>query len=121
MILGGMYLPYSDSARLLVGFWWLIVMVLVATYSGSLVAFLTFPNMDTAILTVDALLANKNRLTWGFPNGSYLEEYLKDAEEEKYHILLKRALIYNATQEAKVIEKVKAGKHVLIDWRSTLR
>lgn len=121
MILGGMYLPYSDSARLLIGIWWLIVMVVVATYSGSLVAFLTFPNMDTAILTIEALLANKNRLTWGFPNGSFLKEYLQNAEEEKYHILLKRAKIYNSSQRAEIIEKVKAGKHVLIDWRSTLR
>lgn len=121
MILGGMYLPHFDSARWLIAIWWLVVMVLVATYSGSLVAFLTFPNMDTAILTLDALLANKNRLTWGFPNSSYLEEYLKNAEEEKYHILLKRAIIHNATQEAEIIEKIKAGKHALIDWRSTLR
>ncbi|XP_029675153.1 ionotropic receptor 93a-like [Formica exsecta] len=118
---GGMYLPHFDSARWLIAIWWLVVMVLVATYSGSLVAFLTFPNMDTAILTLDALLANKNRLTWGFPNSSYLEEYLKNAEEEKYHILLKRAIIHNATQEMEIIEKVKAGKHALIDWRSTLR
>nr|XP_012227959.1 PREDICTED: uncharacterized protein LOC105675403 isoform X2 [Linepithema humile] len=117
---GGMYLPHSDSARLLVGVWWLVVMVLVATYSGSLVAFLTFPNMDTAILTVDDLIAHKSQLTWGFPNGSFLEEYLKNAEEEKYHILLERSIIHNTTQEAEVIKKVKAGKHVLIDWRSTL-
>ncbi|XP_029164005.1 ionotropic receptor 93a-like [Nylanderia fulva] len=118
---GGMYLPHSDSARLLVGIWWLVVMVVVATYSGSLVAFLTFPNMDSAILTVNALIANKNRMSWGFPNGSYLEEYLKNAEEEKYHILLKRAKIHNVTEEAEMLKKVKAGKHALIDWRSTLR
>ncbi|KYN41871.1 Glutamate receptor delta-2 subunit [Trachymyrmex septentrionalis] len=118
---GGMYLPHSDSARLLVGVWWLVVMVLVATYSGSLVAFLTFPNTDTAILTVDDLIAQKNKLTWGFPNGSFLEEYLKNAEEEKYHILLERAIIHNATQEVDMIEQIKMGKHVLIDWRSTLR
>ena len=121
MILGGMYLPHSDSARLLVGVWWLVVMVLVATYSGSLVAFLTFPNTDTAILTVDDLIAHKNKLTWGFPNGSFLEEYLKNVEEEKYHILLERAIIHNATQEADMVEQIKMGKHVLIDWRSTLR
>ncbi|XP_018374481.1 PREDICTED: uncharacterized protein LOC108768527 [Trachymyrmex cornetzi] len=118
---GGMYLPHSDSARLLVGVWWLVVMVLVATYSGSLVAFLTFPNTDTAILTVDDLIAHKSKLTWGFPNGSFLEEYLKNAEEEKYHILLERAIIHNATQETDMIEQIKMGKHVLIDWRSTLR
>lgn len=121
MILGGMYLPHSDSARLMIGVWWLVVMVLVATYSGSLVAFLTFPNMDAAILTVDDLIAHKNRLTWGFPNGSFLEEYLKNAEEEKYQTLLKRSIIHNTTQAAEMIERVKAGKHVLIDWRSTLR
>ncbi|XP_025158343.1 ionotropic receptor 93a-like [Harpegnathos saltator] len=118
---GGMYLPRCDSARLLVGVWWLVVMVLVATYSGSLVAFLTFPNMDVAILTVDDLIAHKGRVTWGFPNGSFLEEYLKNAEEEKYHIMWERSEIYNSTQEVEVIEKVKTGKHVLIDWRSTLR
>ncbi|XP_014486779.1 PREDICTED: glutamate receptor ionotropic, delta-2-like [Dinoponera quadriceps] len=118
---GGMYLPRCDSARLLVGVWWLVVMVVVATYSGSLVAFLTFPNMDTAILTVDDLIAHKGKVTWGFPNGSFLGEYLKNAEDEKYHIIWERAEIHNATQAAEVIEKVKAGKHVLIDWRSTLR
>ncbi|KAL6263497.1 hypothetical protein P5V15_006288 [Pogonomyrmex californicus] len=118
---GGMYLPHSDSARLMVAVWWLVVMVLVATYSGSLVAFLTFPNMDITILTVEDLITHKDRLTWGFPNGSFLEEYLKNAEEEKYHTLLEKAIIHNATQEAEVIKKVKAGKHALIDWRSTLR
>ncbi|XP_011865667.1 PREDICTED: glutamate receptor ionotropic, delta-2-like isoform X2 [Vollenhovia emeryi] len=118
---GGMYLPHSDSARLLIGVWWLVVMVVVATYSGSLVAFLTFPNMDVAILTVEGLLAYKDRITWGFPNGSYLEEFLKNADEEKYHTLLKRSIIHNATQAPEIIERVKAGKHALIDWRSTLR
>lgn len=96
-------------------------MVLVATYSGSLVAFLTFPNMDIAILTVEELIAHKGKITWGFPNGSFLEEYLKNAEEEKYHTLWEYAEIYNETQEVEVMEKVKAGKHVVIDWRSTLR
>jgi len=121
MILGGMYLPHCDSARFLVGMWWLIVMIIVATYSGSLVAFLTFPNMDIAILTVDDLIAHQDTLTWGFPNGSFLEEYLKNAEEEKYHIIWERAIIHNASQAKEMIESVKEGKHVLIDWRSTLR
>lgn len=116
-----MYLPKCDSARLLVGVWWLVVMVLVATYSGSLVAFLTFPNMDAAILTVEQLIAHRSRMTWGFPNGSFLEDYLKNAEEEKYHILLKKSIIHNETEAPKMIERVKAGKHALIDWRSTLR
>ncbi|KAK1122819.1 hypothetical protein K0M31_009261 [Melipona bicolor] len=117
---GGMYLPQCDSARLLIGIWWLIVMVLVATYSGSLVAFLTFPRIDT-ILTVDDLIARKDRITWGFPNGSFFETYLQNAEEPKYHILLSRARRHNDTEDEKLLECIKEGKHALIDWRSSLR
>ncbi|XP_015433115.1 PREDICTED: uncharacterized protein LOC107189154 [Dufourea novaeangliae] len=118
---GGMYLPHSDSARVLIGIWWLIVMVLVATYSGSLVAFLTFPRMDTAILTVEDLIANKDRITWGFLNGSFLEVYLRNADEQKYHTLLARAEMYNDTENEELMQRVKDGNHALIDWRSSLR
>nr|XP_050869888.1 ionotropic receptor 93a isoform X3 [Vespula vulgaris] len=118
---GGMYLPKSDSARILVGTWWLIVTVLVATYSGSLIAFLTFPKIDDPILTVDDLLAHKDKLTWGFPNGSFLEEYLQSSENEQYRLLLSRSERHNDTEEADIIRRVKDGKHVFIDWRSSLR
>nr|XP_031847480.1 ionotropic receptor 93a-like [Nomia melanderi] len=118
---GGMYLPQSDSARLLIGIWWLIVMVVVATYSGSLVAFLTFPRMDASILSVDDLIARRDRMSWGFLNGSFLEVYLENADEKKYHILLARAEMYNDTEDERLIERVKEGKFALIDWRSSLR
>lgn len=116
-----MYLPHNDSARILIGIWWLVVMVLVATYSGSLVAFLTFPRMDTSILSVEDLIAHKDRISWGFPNGSFLEMYLQNAEELKYHVLLSRAERHNDTEEERLVGRVKEGKHALIDWRSSLR
>nr|XP_034179469.1 ionotropic receptor 93a-like isoform X2 [Osmia lignaria]XP_034179470.1 ionotropic receptor 93a-like isoform X2 [Osmia lignaria] len=118
---GGMYLPQSDSARMLIGVWWLIVMVVVATYSGSLVAFLTFPKMDASILTVEDLVARKDKITWGFPNDSFLELYLRNTDEEKYQILLSHASRHNDTEEESLVEGVKQGKHALIDWRSSLR
>lgn len=96
-------------------------MVVVATYSGSLVAFLTFPRMDASILTVDDLLARKDGITWSFPNGSFLEMYLQETDEPKYHTLLSRAESHNDTEEEKLVERVKDGKHALIDWRSSLR
>lgn len=67
---GGMYLPKTDGARLIVGSWWLVVMVVVATYSGSLVAFLTFPKMEPAIETVDDLLERRADITWSIPSRS---------------------------------------------------
>lgn len=115
-----MYLPESDSARILIGAWWIVVMVLVATYSGSLVAFLTFPRMDLSILTVEELISRRD-VTWGFPNGSFLETYLRNSDEKKYQILLSRAERHNDTESEDLVERVKEGRHALIDWRSSLR
>lgn len=38
---GGIYLPTAQSGRFVVGFWWMYCIVVVATYSGNLIAFLT--------------------------------------------------------------------------------
>lgn len=71
-----MYLPRSDSARIIVGTWWLVVLVVVTTYCGNLVAFLTFPKIDTPISTVGQLL-NSEGVTWGLRSDTYLQQYLK--------------------------------------------
>lgn len=72
-----MYLPRSDSARIIVGTWWLVVLVVVTTYCGNLVAFLTFPKIDTPIASVSQLLRLQNGITWGIKADTYLEDYLK--------------------------------------------
>lgn len=62
---------------MIIGTWWLVVLVVVTTYSGNLVAFLTFPKMDKLINNVDELLAKKDYLTWSIPANSTLESLLK--------------------------------------------
>lgn len=74
---GGMHLPYADSARLIVGTWWLVVLVVATTYCGNLVAFLTFPKIDIPITTVDELLAHRGTVTWSTVKGSYFEQEIK--------------------------------------------
>lgn len=75
--LGGMHLPHADSARLIVGTWWLVVLVVATTYCGNLVAFLTFPKIDIPITTVNELLAHKDTVTWSTVQGSFFEISIK--------------------------------------------
>lgn len=116
-----MHLPQEDSTRLIVGTWWLGVMVIVATYSGSLVAFLTFPRMDNTVSTIDDLLERKSEFTWGFPNGSFLEDYLENTEDSKYLELLTKAERHISTSDINIISRVQNGNHVLIDWKSSFK
>ena len=48
----------SNNSKLILGFWWLFVIVTVTTYSGNLVAFLTFPRMELS-LEVRRIIAAK--------------------------------------------------------------
>lgn len=123
-----MHLPRTDGARLIVGTWWLVVMVVVATYSGSLVAFLTFPRMEPAIETVDDLLVRRAELTWSIPGGSFLEDFLIVSSADgviDYRRLLKEnephAETHDTVTYQQNVAKVKEGKHAVIDWTSSLR
>lgn len=77
LFIGGMYLPRADSGRLIIGTWWLVVLIVVTTYCGNLVAYLTFPKIEIPITTINQLIRHQSSISWGLKSGSYLEEYLK--------------------------------------------
>lgn len=75
--LGGIHLPEALSGRMLIGFWWLFVIVTVTTYSGNLVAFLTFPKIQSPVNTVEDLTHHRGVESFGFLAGSIIEDHLK--------------------------------------------
>ncbi|XP_026467499.1 ionotropic receptor 93a-like [Ctenocephalides felis] len=117
---GGMHLPEADSARLIIGTWWLVVLVVITTYCGNLVAFLTFPKIDIAITSVEQLIINKETVSWTIRKGTYLEYHLKTTDQQKYTDLRRDAQFADSENED-MIEMVRQGKHVFVDWKINLQ
>lgn len=116
---GGMYLPLADSGRIIVGTWWLVVIVLVTTYCGNLVAFLTFPKIDMPISNLNEL-ARRTDVSWSMRSDSFFEDYMRNTDEEKYLRLLNGGEFVREIS-ADTIEKIRGGSHIYIDWKSNLQ
>ncbi|XP_068154999.1 ionotropic receptor 93a [Drosophila tropicalis] len=117
---GGMYLPKADSGRLIVGFWWIVVIVLVTTYCGNLVAFLTFPKYQPGIDYLSQLGHHKHISQYGLRNGTFFEKYTKTTTRKDFKRFMEKAIIYS-NAESERIDAVKSGQRINIDWRINLQ
>ncbi|XP_049784835.1 ionotropic receptor 93a [Schistocerca cancellata] len=115
---GGANMPKADSSRLLVGTWWLVVLVLVTSYSGNLVAFLTFPILEAPLTSVR--LMPGRRLSWGLITGSSLEQLLKTSDDPELHKLHEDAVQHKELNET-LLSMLASGDHILLHSRLTLR
>lgn len=53
---GGSGVGNCDPGRVLVAFWWMIIIILAATYSGNLIGFLAFPESIWRVNSLDDLM-----------------------------------------------------------------
>ena len=65
---------------------WLFVIVVVTFYSGSLVAFLTFPQYEFPVPNLEKLLEKQNKYNWGFLQDSVIEKLLENTDGNYYKV-----------------------------------
>lgn len=112
-------MPKSDSGRIIIGTWWLVVLVVVTTYCGNLVAFLTFPKMEIPVNTIDELVSGKHPFTWSIRGNTFLEAFIKETDIEKY-VRLNETTEYHDSVNNETMARVRSGNHIVIDWETNL-
>ena len=67
--LGGAYEPATTSGRAFIGCWWAFCIVIVASYGGSLIAYLTVAKGEAPFDSLEDMIA-QSQYTWGVTGGS---------------------------------------------------
>jgi len=83
---GGGECPKALSGRVLVAAYWLFIVLMLATFTANLAAFLTVERMQTTVQSLEEL-ARQSRINYTTTNNSPYLEYFKNmagAEDELY-------------------------------------
>ncbi|XP_054712979.1 ionotropic receptor 93a-like [Uloborus diversus] len=117
---GGTSLPVTNSARLVLSSWWLGVMVIMATYSANLIAFLAFPEMKWVLKKLEDL-ANHKTLHLSIKSSCPVLEDFKESNITLYK-KIREVYLSNLRRSHQIQDKhhpipdmVAEGKTVFID------
>ncbi|KAF2352303.1 Ionotropic glutamate receptor, partial [Trinorchestia longiramus] len=74
----------NESSRVLLGVWWTYCIILIYTYTGNLIAFLTVPRVAGIINSLEAL-ANQKQVLWTYRAGTAHDKLFGSATSGTYH------------------------------------
>ncbi|XP_071448694.1 ionotropic receptor 93a-like [Hetaerina americana] len=124
---GGIQVPMADSGRIVIGTWWLVVIVVMTTYCGNLVAFLTFPTVSSTVSSLEELrealssgdAVSGEKISLGIVDEAVDGASLKGSADSRLHYLSAVAEVHQLSSaqgvaERRVLARVRRGKHVLI-------
>jgi len=97
---GGGEAPKSMSGRVLVAAYWLFVVLMLATFTANLAAFLTVERMQTTVQSLEEL-AQQSKINYTVVEDSPYYEYFKNmagAEEDLYNVWKKMTLSSDTDQ-----------------------
>lgn len=75
--------------------------------------------MESPVSSVHELVNNRNGFSWGIRESTFLQKYLQETEIEKY-VQLNTTKQLHERASADVVQKVRGGKHIYIDWKANL-
>ncbi|CAD5113718.1 DgyrCDS2882 [Dimorphilus gyrociliatus] len=123
---GGAYQPRTMPGRTVIAFWWCFSIVMVATYSGNLIAFLTVSKQEIPFNSLSTLVETSN-YKWGLMGGTFYEDHLKNVTDpilKEFYTKMRE--FYEEDKSildivfSNHIEKVKNEKYTLISDKTSL-
>ncbi|CAC5406414.1 unnamed protein product [Mytilus coruscus] len=93
---GGEHIARSSAGRTLLSFWWIFCIIMVATYSGNFVAFLTVSKTKLPFTNLEGLVAQSS-YKWGTAGATIYETIFKNSELEERKELWRGIITFNAT------------------------
>ncbi|XP_019645316.1 PREDICTED: glutamate receptor 2-like [Branchiostoma belcheri] len=114
---GQEFLPRSVAGRVIAGTWWFFILVIIASYTANLAAFLSHPSVDQTIRSLSDL-AGQTDVPYGTFKGYSFYKFLKKSQEEPFKTLGRYLdknsdeVLTNNTREA--FERAAKGDFIFI-------
>ncbi|XP_060589780.1 glutamate receptor ionotropic, kainate glr-3-like isoform X1 [Ruditapes philippinarum] len=124
---GGVHLPESTAGRTLISCWWLTCIIIVGTYCGNLIAFLTVTKEKPPFNSLQEMNDLKDTYKWGTLGGTAWETTFPNSSNKAFRAMGEAFIKFNKTDPTILhtspsfhVERVKKGKYAWIGDKTTM-